>query len=133
MKKIYLLFLFSFISIIGHSQKVQHTLTLQNCIKPFYHGVASGDPLPDRVIIWTRVTPEDSANSVSVLWEVAEDKDFVSIYKSDSVTTTPARDYTVKVDVDALKPDQVYYYRCKSSGGTSIPGGTKTTPVNAKD
>jgi alkaline phosphatase D len=102
-------------------------------LKPFYHGVASGDPLPDRVIIWTRVTPEDSLSSVSVLWEVAEDENFGSIYKSDSVTTTPARDYTVKVDVDALQPDHVYYYRFKSFGATSITGRTKTAPINVKD
>jgi alkaline phosphatase D len=105
----------------------------ESALKPFYHGVASGDPLPDRVIIWTRVTPEDSASSISIAWEVAEDENFVSIYKSDSVTTTPARDYTVKVDVDALKPDQVYYYRFKSLGGTSITGRTKTAPVKATD
>ncbi len=102
-------------------------------LKPFYHGVASGDPLPDRIIIWTRVTPEDSLSSISVTWEIAEDENFASIYKSDSLTTTPARDYTVKVDVDALKPDQVYYYRFKALGGTSIKGRTKTAPVNNRD
>jgi alkaline phosphatase D len=104
-----------------------------SALKPFYHGVASGDPLPDRVIIWTRVTPEDSVSSISVVWEIAEDMNFASIYKSDSVTTTPVRDYTVKVDVDALKPDQIYYYRFKSLGATSIIGRTKTAPVGPKD
>lgn len=100
---------------------------------PFYHGVASGDPLPDRVIIWTRVTPTDSAASISVKWEIAEDENFASIYKSDSTATSPARDYTVKVDVDALKPDHVYYYRFKALGGTSITGRTKTAATEAKD
>lgn len=100
---------------------------------PFYHGVASGDPLPDRVILWTRVTPEDSVASISVKWEIAEDSNFSSIYQSGSLTTTPARDYTVKVDVDALKPDQVYFYRFVALGKTSIAGRTKTAPVAAKD
>jgi alkaline phosphatase D len=100
---------------------------------PFYHGVASGDPLADRVILWTRVTPQDSMASVSVKWEIAEDENFVSIYKSDSMSTSPARDYTVKVDVDALKPDQIYFYRFKALGKTSITGRTKTAPVTAKD
>ena len=100
---------------------------------PFYHGVASGDPLPDRVILWTRVTPEDSVASISVKWEIAEDSNFSSIYTSDSLTTTPARDYTVKVDVDALRPDQVYYYRFIAFGKQSITGRTKTAPVAAKD
>ena len=87
---------------------------------PFYHGVASGDPLPDRVILWTRVTPEDSVASISVKWEIAEDNNFSSIYQSDSLITTLARDYTVKVDVDALRPDNVYYYRFTALGKTSI-------------
>ncbi len=102
-------------------------------LKPFYHGVASGDPLPDRVIIWTRVTPPDSVASIPVKWEIAEDENFASIYKSDSTTTTAARDYTVKVDVDALKPDRVYYYRFKALGATSITGRTKTAATEAKD
>ena len=100
---------------------------------PFYHGVASGDPLPDRVILWTRVTPEDSVSSISVKWEIAEDANFSSVYKSDSLSTTPERDYTVKVDVDALKPDQIYYYRFMALGKTSITGRTKTAPIAAKD
>ncbi|HWA33075.1 MAG TPA: alkaline phosphatase D family protein, partial [Cyclobacteriaceae bacterium] len=72
-------------------------------------------------------------STISVIWEVAEDGNFVSIYKSDSVTTSPSHDYTVKVDVDALKPDRVYYYRFKALGGTSITGRTKTAPVTMKD
>jgi alkaline phosphatase D len=102
-------------------------------LKPFYHGVASGDPLADRVILWTRVTPEDSVASIAVQWEVSESEDFSSIYKSDSLTTTPARDYTVKIDVDALKPGSVYYYRFKALGATSPTGRTKTTPVAGID
>ena len=102
-------------------------------LKPFYHGVASGDPLPDRVIIWTRITPEDSLASISVTWEIAEDERFSSVYKSDSIRTSPLHDYTVKVDVDALKPDHIYYYRFSALGGTSIVGRTKTAPVDAKD
>lgn len=102
-------------------------------LKPFYHGVASGDPLPDRVILWTRVTPDDSLSSISVKWEISEDDKFSSIYKSDTLSTSPSRDYTVKVDVDALKPDQIYYYRFTTLGKTSIVGRTKTAPVSAKD
>ena len=52
---------------------------------PFYHGVASGDPLPDRIILWTRVTPDDNDSSVNVSWEIAEDLSFSSIYKSDLI------------------------------------------------
>lgn len=102
-------------------------------LKPFYHGVASGDPLADRIILWTRVTPDDSVPSISVRWEIAADENFVSVYKTDTLHTTPARDYTVKVDVDALQPDHVYYYRFTALGKTSIRGRTKTAPVHLKD
>jgi alkaline phosphatase D len=64
----------------------------------FQHGVASGDPLSDRVILWTRVTP-DSAGPVSVNCIVATDTALAGIVGSFSVSTDAARDYTVKVDV----------------------------------
>lgn len=102
-------------------------------LKPFYHGVASGDPLHDRVIIWTRVTPDDSLPSINVRWQISEDQNFVTIVASDSLTTSPAHDYTVKVDVTGLQPDKFYYYRFFALGKTSAAGRTKTTPVTAKD
>jgi alkaline phosphatase D len=102
-------------------------------LKPFYHGVASGDPLADRVIIWTRITPDDSVSRIPVEWEISETPEFTAIYKSDTLSTTLARDYTLKVDVDALKPGSVYYYRFKALGGTSPVGRTKTTPVDGID
>lgn len=100
-------------------------------LKPFYHGVASGDPLNDRVIIWTRVTPEDSVESIPVTWEIAEDPNFSSIYKSDTLSASATRDYTVKVDVDGLKPGQYYYYRFQALGKTSMTGRTKTIALKA--
>jgi len=102
-------------------------------LKPFYHGVASGDPLADRVILWTRVTPEKSLSSIAVKWEIAEDAEFSSVYKSDTLSTTFARDYTVKVDVDGLQPGKTYYYRFNALGKTSITGRTKTTATHSLD
>src|ERR1041385_1996573 len=67
-------------------------------LKPFYHGVASGDPLQDRVILWTRVTPEDSTARIKVKWEVSESPDFKNIIASDTTSTSLHRDFTVKVD-----------------------------------
>src|SRR5690349_15747691 len=101
--------------------------------KPFYHGVASGDPLPDRVIIWTRVTPADSASNISVVWEIASNEEFQPILKTDSLSASPSRDYTIKVDVDGLQPDQHYYYRFHALGKTSPVGRTKTAPTIKKD
>jgi alkaline phosphatase D len=100
---------------------------------PFYHGVASGDPLHDRVIIWTRVTPNEIDSTVAVSWEIAKDPNFASLYKSGSTITSRNRDFTVKVDVDALKPGQIYYYRFKALGKFSITGRTKTAPIDSPD
>src|SRR5258708_23598287 len=94
-------------------------------LKPFYHGVASGDPLQDRVILWTRVTPDDSSATVNVKWEISSTSDFSSISKSDSVSTSIARDFIVKVDAIGLKAGTKYFYRFKALGSTSETGDTK--------
>ncbi len=99
-------------------------------LKPFYHGVASGDPLQDRVILWTRVTPEDSAAVIDVKWEISTRSDFSSIVKSDSLSTSITRDFTAKVDVTGLQPATNYFYRFKSLGKISEIGETKTLPEN---
>lgn len=101
--------------------------------KPFYHGVASGDPLSDRVIIWTRVTPDDSLSSVDVRWEISVNAEFKPVLKSGSVTTSPERDYTVKVDVAGLQPFTHYYYRFKALNRMSPAGRTKTLPQGDVD
>ncbi len=100
---------------------------------PFYHGVASGDPLTDRVVIWTRVTPEVVSDSIPVTWEMAETPDFSTLIKSDSLLATSSRDYTVKVDVIDLQPGYTYYYRFHALGKTSPTGRTKTAPVASRD
>ncbi len=102
-------------------------------LKPFYHGVASGDPLPDRVVLWTRVTPEKLNTTIHGEWEIAQDPGFASIYQSGKFSTGAERDYTVKIDADGLQPDQVYYYRFTALGKTSLTGRTKTTPIAPKD
>ncbi|HET9486499.1 MAG TPA: alkaline phosphatase D family protein [Chryseosolibacter sp.] len=101
--------------------------------KPFYHGVASGDPLTDRVIIWTRVTPEDSVSALDVSWELAGNERFDPVLKTGSVNTSPSVDYTVKVDVTGLQPDTHYYYRFHSRDKVSPVGKTKTLPERDVD
>lgn len=101
--------------------------------KPFYHNVASGDPLTDRVIIWTRVTPEDSLSSIEVDWEVAANERFDPVFKKGSMTTSPLKDYTVKIDVEGLAPASQYYYRFKALNSFSPVGKTKTLPDGNAD
>ncbi|MFF5209648.1 alkaline phosphatase D family protein [Streptosporangium sp. NPDC000396] len=107
---------------------------------PFQHGVASGDPLPDAVIIWTRVTPAPDAvpgsgtgPSSMVTWQVAEDPGFQRIAASGSLTTGPERDHTVKADVRGLTPDTAYHYRFLLGDQASPTGLTRTAPAGNAD
>jgi alkaline phosphatase D len=94
---------------------------------PFYHGVASGDPLDDRVIIWTRVTTNDA--SVTVDWKMATDTGFTNIIQSGTTTTDGNKDFTVKIDVTGLQADTWYYYRFEALGKKSLTGRTRTAPT----
>ncbi|WP_435825495.1 alkaline phosphatase D family protein [Nocardia niwae] len=101
----------------------------------FRHGVASGDPLPDGVILWTRVTISDEAapgsglgDPATVRWEIAADERFASIAASGAVTAAADSDHTVKVDVSGLAPGVAYFYRFTALGQTSPVGRTKTAP-----
>ncbi len=103
---------------------------------PFLHGVASGDPLPRAVVLWTRVTPTPDATPgsgrgprVTVTWEVATDRRFRHVVRRGRTTTGPARDHTVKVDVTRLRPGTAYYYRFSARGATSPVGRTRTAPA----
>ncbi|MBF6297402.1 alkaline phosphatase D family protein [Nocardia amamiensis] len=104
----------------------------------FRHGVASGDPLPDGMIIWTRVTVSDAATPGSglgapanVRWEIAADEGFASVTASGTVTATADSDHTVKIDVSGLAPGAEYFYRFSALGDTSPVGRTKTAPAAA--
>ena len=99
----------------------------------FAHGVASGDPLPDRVILWTRVTPSAAATpgsgagtAIPVTWMIADDAALRRVVASGSVTTGPDSDFTVKVDPTGLSPDTVYHY----GFAVTLPDGTRVaSPV----
>ena len=95
-------------------------------LAPFYHGVASGDPLQESVIIWTRVS--DVSGTIPVDWQMATDTAFTNIINCGTFFTDANRDYTVKVDVDRLQPNTYYYYRFFANGKYSIRGRTRTLP-----
>lgn len=97
-------------------------------LKPFYHGVASGDPTPDGFVIWTRVTP-DIEGPIDVHWQVARDELMTELVAEGDLSTSAVRDYTVKVEVSGLEPDSTYYYRFRALDAESITGRTKTAPV----
>jgi alkaline phosphatase D len=99
----------------------------------FVHGVASGDPLTDRVILWTRVTPGQdgsvgSGGEISVRWQLATDAAMQSVVATGSVATSARQDFTVKVDAAGLLPGHVYYYQFEAAAIKSPVGRTKTLP-----
>lgn len=96
----------------------------------FDHGVASGDPLSNRVILWTRVTPQQTGSQkFTVKWLIARNQQMTDVIKQGEVTTSAVKDYTVKVDVDSLQPNTVYYYQFAVGKKVSRVGKTKTLPV----
>ncbi len=97
----------------------------------FSHGVASGDPLSDRVILWTRVLAQDTTDGrdLPVTWEVASDVAFATLVASGGATARASSDFCVKVDAAGLQPGTRYWYRFKAYGAVSPSGRTKTLPV----
>ena len=97
----------------------------------FSHGVASGDPQSDKVILWTRALPEDKEKhtSLKVKFEVSTDENFNNITHNGEVSVTADTDFTLKVDAQNLAPATQYFYRFHSNGKTSMVGKTKTLPA----
>ncbi len=113
-----------------HNSFVKKNEKISICGEPFLHGVASGDPLEDRVIIWTRWTPPVSfEGSKTVFYQISNTIDFSQILQENSIATDSSKDYTVKIDVLNLQPGTYYYYRFFADTDTSIVGRTKTASI----
>jgi alkaline phosphatase D len=97
----------------------------------FQHGVASGDPLANRVILWTRITPQSPRRTVGVRWLVARDAQLRDVVLRGDAETSAARDFTVKIDAVGLSPGSTYYYRFFAENEASPIGRTRTLPVGA--
>jgi alkaline phosphatase D len=102
---------------------------------PFSLGVASGSPLPDSVILWTRILPDPlDANSaprlaVPLRWEVAQDEAFRRVVANGSAIATPALAHSVRVNVTGLQPGHWYWYRFMLGDAVSPAGRTRTAPA----
>ncbi|ALG10716.1 alkaline phosphatase D family protein [Kibdelosporangium phytohabitans] len=105
---------------------------------PFKLGIASGDPLPDGVVLWTRlaVDPADENGhgdmpnqSVDVEWQIATDETFGNVVQSGKVTALHADAHSVHVEVHGLQSDHEYFYRFKAAGHLSPVGRTRTSPA----
>jgi alkaline phosphatase D len=102
---------------------------------PFSLGVASGSPLPDSVILWTRILPDPlnaasaPALALSVRWEVAEDEAFRKVVAKGSAVASPALAHSLHVDAGGLKPERWYWYRFMLGDAVSPVGRTRTAPA----
>lgn len=107
---------------------------------PFTLGVASGDPEPGGVVLWTRLAPQPLAwdglggmpsREVLVDWQVAEDPDLTRVVRSGRARAVPRLAHAVHVEVDGLQPDREYFYRFRAEGHLSGVGRTRTAPAYA--
>jgi len=104
---------------------------------PFALGVASGDPMPDGCVLWTRLAPEPLAEhagmptvAVPVLWEVAEDDRFDRIVRQGQALARPELGHSVHVEVEGLRPHRRYWYRFHAGTDATSPVGTvRTAPA----
>ncbi|MDD2546292.1 MAG: alkaline phosphatase D family protein [Burkholderiaceae bacterium] len=100
---------------------------------PFGLGVASGDPTPDGVVLWTRLLPEDPLQALSpqtVHWELADDPGFRRIVRRGQASAEPHWGHSVHVELTGLAPDRWYHYRFWHGDAVSTPGRTRTAPAD---
>ncbi len=97
----------------------------------FLHGVASGDPLHDRVVLWTRVTPAGPLAQVQLRLEVATDAAFRNLVVAANCVAHADQDYCAKVDAAGLSAGQSYFYRFRAGSVSSPVGQTRTLPQGA--
>ena len=100
----------------------------------FSLGIASGDPLPDGIVLWTRLAPDPLAGGgmpdqvVPVEWEIAEDEGLRKTVRRGVAQARPEYGHSVHVDVRGLRPDRAYWYRFRAGGQLSDTGRTRTAP-----
>lgn len=96
----------------------------------FDHGVASGDPTQDRVVLWTRITPADpAAGEIAYSWRLDPVDRRAGGAKSGKGVTGPDRDHTIKVDVAGLDAGRAYTFQFEAGGVASPLGRTSTLPA----
>lgn len=96
----------------------------------FNYGVASGDPLKDRIILWTHAKYQNSAAPVALTYQVANDSAFMSVVTSGQVVSSADTGYTAKVDATGLAEGKSYFYRFFSGSSISAVGQTRTLPAS---
>ena len=124
----------SSIPLIGQATWAESAPIFQR--NPFSLGVASGDPAPRSVVLWTKLATKPlepyggmPAHALKVKWEIAEDESFAKIVGKGNVLATPQLGHSVHVTANGLKPDRWYWYRFMSGDAMSPVGRTRTMPA----
>ncbi len=133
-RNLFVLF-FQVLVIVGYAQSTpQHRASVSPALRPFYHGVASGDPTDTSLIIWTRFTPDSGMlGNAEVFWQIATDTLFQNVVNYGKLVATESNDYCVKADVCGLQPSTVYYYMFNALHRNSVTGRAKTAPSHLAD
>lgn len=102
---------------------------------PFSLGVASGDPLPDSVVLWTRLAPDPLNGggmppvNVPVEWQIATDENMRKVVQLGTAVATPELAHSVRVVIGGLQPNSWYWYQFKAGNEVSRIGRTRTAPA----
>lgn len=103
---------------------------------PFQLGIASGDPTPDGVVLWTRLAPNPliggglSDEPIEVFWQIAEDERMGKVIRQGKTVARPEWAHSVHVEVEGLRANRWYWYQFKAGGEVSPKGRTRTMPSN---
>ncbi len=121
--------------LLAQSSRAAAPTPLKLGTTPFTLGIASGDPSPDGMVLWTRLAPEPLSGGgmppvpVSVFWQVATDERMANIVASGAVPASPQWAHSVHVEVTGLQPARWYWYRFRAGGHVSAIGRTRTFPL----
>lgn len=124
---------------LGSAAAQAHPAVRSAGVSPFLLGVASGDPLPDGVILWTRLVRDGFAaaampsHPVAVGWQIAHDERFRRLARSGVVQARPELAHSVHIDARGLEPGREYFYRFRAWGEYSPVGRTRTAPAAGAD
>ena len=118
--------------LLAQGQNLYHDAVLKGLTPgSFAFGVASGDPRPTAVVLWTKYLPQPGDSAVMVNYSVARDSLFAATVANGAVEATAANGFTVLVEPERLSPGTRYYYRfTTNAGAVSEVGRTRTAPEN---
>ena len=121
-----LIFVFLTLNLFG---QLPSNMYADSANAPFLWGVASGDPLPNNVVLWTKISAPVGGQAQQLTWEISVNNSFTSLANSGLITVDSSRDWTAHVEAGNLQAEKIYYFRFKDANGFySSVGRTRTAP-----